>query len=90
MRAGTTEPASPDQILRRKRGQGNIYFPRSAGHEQDWQPRPVDPFSAICDDHTYVHPLEVYPRTPVKCFLEDEQHTSPPPSSRRGWQPIVL
>ena len=23
--------------------------------EQDWQPYPVDPYSAICDDHTYIH-----------------------------------
>ena len=27
----------------------------SADHEQDWQPYPVDPNSAICDDHTYIH-----------------------------------
>ena len=32
------------------RGQGNIHFPCSADHEQDWRPYPVDPFSAICDD----------------------------------------
>ena len=38
---------------RRKRGQGNIHFPCSADHEQDWQPYPVDPYSAICGDHTY-------------------------------------
>ena len=31
-----------------------IHFPRSADHEQDWQPYPVDPYSAICDDHTYI------------------------------------
>ena len=36
-------------------GQGNIYFPCSADHVQDWQPYPVDPYSAICDDHTYIH-----------------------------------
>ncbi|CAN0066595.1 unnamed protein product [Ascophyllum nodosum] len=29
------------------RGQGNIYFPCSADHEPDWQPYPVDPYSAI-------------------------------------------
>ena len=22
---------------------------------KDWQPFPVDPYSAICDDHTYIH-----------------------------------
>ena len=31
-----------DQILRRERGQGNINFPCSTDHEQDWQPYPVD------------------------------------------------
>ena len=38
-RDGTAEPVSRDQIL---------------NHEQDWQPYPVDPYSAICDDHTYI------------------------------------
>ena len=54
-RDGTAEPVSRDQILRHARGQGNIHFPCSAEHEQDWQPYPVDPYSAICDDHTYIH-----------------------------------
>ena len=54
-RDGTAEPVSRDQILRRERGQGNIHFPYSADHEQDWQPYcPVDLYSAICDDYTYV------------------------------------
>ena len=52
-RDGTAEPVSRDQILRHARGQGNIIFPCSADHEQDWQPYPVDPYFAICDDHTY-------------------------------------
>ena len=51
-RDGTAEPVSRDQILRHARGQGNINFPCSADHVQDWQPYPVDPYSAICDDHT--------------------------------------
>ena len=54
-RDGTAEPVSRDQILRHARGQGNIHFPCSADHKQDWQPCPVDPYSAICDDHTYIH-----------------------------------
>ena len=56
-RDGTAEPLSRDEILRHVRGQGNIHFPCSADndHEQDWQPCPVDPYSAICDDHTYIH-----------------------------------
>ena len=54
-RDGTVEPVSRDQILRHARGQGNFHFPCSADHEQDWQPYPVDPYSAICHDHTYIH-----------------------------------
>ena len=53
-RGGTTEPVSRDQILRRVRGQGNIVFPCLADHEQDWQPYPVGPYSAICGDHTHI------------------------------------
>ena len=56
-RDGTAEPVSRDQILRHARGQGKVHFPCSADHEQDWQPYPVDPYSAICDDHTYIHTL---------------------------------
>ena len=44
-REGTAEPVSRDQILRRERGQGNIMFSCSAGHEQDWQPNRVDLYS---------------------------------------------
>ena len=57
-RDGTAEPISRDQILRHARAQGSINFPCSADHEQDWQPYPVDPYFAICDDHTtYISPL---------------------------------
>ena len=42
------------QIRRRERRQGNVHFPCSADHKQDWQPYPVDPYSAISDDHTYI------------------------------------
>ena len=51
-RDGTAEPVSRDQILRHERGQGNMHFPCSANHEQDWQPSSVDSYSASCDDHT--------------------------------------
>ena len=54
-RDGTAEPVSRDQILRHARGQGNCDVPCSADHEQDWQLYPVDPYSVICDDHTYIH-----------------------------------
>ena len=56
-RDGTAEPASRDQILMHARRQGNVHFPCSADHEQDWQPYTVDPYSAICDGHTYIHTL---------------------------------
>ena len=55
-REGTAEPVSRDQIFRHARGQGSIHFPCSDDHEQDWQPYPVDAYSAICDDHTYILP----------------------------------
>ena len=51
-RDGTAEPILRDQILRRERAQGNINFPRSADHEKDWQPYPIDPYSSKCDDPT--------------------------------------
>ena len=65
-RDGTAEPVSRDQILRHVRGQENIHFlPCSADHEQDWQPYPVDPHSAICVTihtyiYTYIHSYIVY------------------------------
>ena len=57
---GTAELVSRDHIIRRERGQENIIFPCSADHERDWQPYPVDPYSAVCDGHilyihTYIH-----------------------------------
>ena len=52
-RYGTAEPVSQDQILRREWGPGNIHFPCSADHEQDWQPYPVDLYSADSDQHVY-------------------------------------
>ena len=52
-RDGWTRLAKPNSQART--GTGEYYFPCSADHEQDWQPYPVDPYSAMCDDHTYVH-----------------------------------
>ena len=78
-RDGTAEPVSRDQILRHARGQGNIHFPCSADHEQDWQPYPLDPYSAICDDRTYIHTymnlpslLERLPERPMASALIEE------------------
>ena len=52
----TAEPVSGDQILRRERVQGNIHFPCSPDHEQDWQPYPVDSYSSYMCDHTNTLP----------------------------------
>ena len=73
----TAEPVSRAQILRHVRGQGNIKFPCSADHEQDWQPYSVDPDSAICDDHTYIHTSmrNYFENTQVDRHIrEEEQH----------------
>ena len=41
---------------RARTGTEEYSFSCSADHEeQDWQPYPVDPYSAICDDHTYIY-----------------------------------
>ena len=53
-RGRTAEPFSRDQILRREQGQGKNNFPCSADHEQDWQPYPVDPYSAMIAIHAYM------------------------------------
>ena len=53
-RDGTTEPVSRDQIIGRERGQGKTSFSCPTDHEQEWQPYPADPYSAIRDDHTYI------------------------------------
>ena len=47
-RDGTAEPVSRDQIFRRERGQGNINFPCSSNHVQDWQPYPVGVTISVC------------------------------------------
>ena len=63
-RDGAAEPVLRNQILRREQRQGNIHFHCSADHVRDWQPYPVDPYSAICDDHTYIHPsIHIYTHT---------------------------
>ena len=54
-RDGKADPVLWDQFLRQKREQENIHFPCSADHEEDWQPYPVDLYSAIYYDHTHIH-----------------------------------
>ena len=52
-RDGLTRLARPNYQART--GTGKCSFSCSTDHEQDWQPYPVDPSLAICDDHTYIH-----------------------------------
>ena len=54
MRDETAEPASRDKIVRRERGQGDIFFPVQLDHVEDWQPYPVDPYSCSMCDYTYI------------------------------------
>ena len=50
-------------------------LPCSADHEQDWQPYPVDPYSAICDDHTYIVYIHTYCRESTGTGLVVLNHT---------------
>ena len=69
-RDGTAEPVSRDQILRRVRGQGKNHFPRSADHEQDWQPYPVDLYPCCMCDQTYNNNIIISGRSPsLYCTL---------------------
>ena len=42
------------QSFRRELGLGKIKIPRSADHEQNWQPYPADVYSAMNNDYTYI------------------------------------
>ena len=85
-RDGTAEPVSRDQILRHARGQGNNHFPCSANHEQDWQPYPVDPYSAICDDHTYIHTYTHTAHQKAKVVSRGSSaHDTRPLAPQNGW-----
>ena len=73
-RDGTAEPVSRDQILRHELGQGNIHFSCSADHVQDWQPYPVDPYSAICVIiytyiHRYIYNSSIYGRVACSIYI---------------------
>ena len=39
-------------------------YPRSADHEQDWQPYPIDPYSAKNADHALSKALCIFPNSP--------------------------
>ena len=74
-RDGTAEPVSRNQIFRSERRQGNVIFPWSTDHEQDWQHYPVDPYPfAKCDDNTYTVYIHTY-RCNHTCIYSSEPCT---------------
>ena len=54
-RQDTAEPVLRDQILKRKRGQGNIHFPRSADHEQIGNRLIYTLLYEVCDDYVCMY-----------------------------------
>ena len=54
-RDGTAEPVSRDQILRRERGQVNVFFPVQLITSRIGNHTRLIVTLAICDDHTYMH-----------------------------------
>ena len=47
--------AKPISQARTETGKCGIFPAHLADREQDWQPYPVDPYSAIGDDHPSIH-----------------------------------
>ena len=45
------------------------YFPRSADHEQDWQPYPVDPNPCYMCGRAYVHAYTIYDHTYIHTYI---------------------
>ena len=48
-----TRLARPNSQARTRKGKRPFSLFFRADHERDWQPYPVDPYSAICDDLTF-------------------------------------
>ena len=48
----------------------NVHFHSSADQEQDWQPRPVDPNSAISDGNVYIHTYYRHAMSVAYSFLK--------------------
>ena len=58
-RDGQTCLAKPNYQARTGTGEKTYFL--LIDHEQDWQPYPVDPNSAISDDHRIPRPRRSYP-----------------------------
>ena len=65
---GRTRLARPNSQART--GSGGKKNLCSDDHEQDWQPYPVDPYSARGDDHTYIN-TTYYKCTAVTLYKAD-------------------
>ena len=52
---GRPNPSRETNFSGANEDRGKNIFPCSADHEQDWQPYPVDPYSAINNDHTCIY-----------------------------------
>ena len=85
---GTAIPVSSDQIVRRERGQGNIRFPCSADHEQDWQPYPVDlqTLLYVMAIHIDLPSSFMHPRPPPSLPAPANMSPGNPSSSLTGGQ----
>ena len=86
-RDGTAEPVSRDQTLRYARGQGNVHFPCSADHEQDWQPYPGT-LLYVMTIHTYIHTYIHRTRKKYLRFLGFLKHPAALPHNmgKRCWR----
>ena len=53
----TAEPVARETKISGANGDREkmLFFSDSAGHEQDWQPYPFDPYSATRDGHIYIY-----------------------------------
>ena len=53
--SGLTRSGTIDQSRETKFSRANGVFSFPAGHEHNWQPCQVEPYSAESADHTYIH-----------------------------------
>ena len=71
-RDGTAEHVLRKQIHKHEPGQGNIHFPCSAEHEQDWQPYPVLLTLAIGDVHKHTY-IQTCIHTYKHAYIHDQR-----------------